>query len=139
MWHISEKEFDSRMKKIQDKNKSKERKEKLKAEKNKFKQKPKTETSKLLAIYLFFIFNVILVYSMVAMWVFEDISYLSVLITDIIGQILLFGIYCLKAYNGKKQEEKIKFEREKLLNTISTDDINDIGADIDLSDYGIAG
>ena len=139
MWHISEKEFDSRMKKIKDKNKSKERKEKLKAEKNKFKQKPKTETSKLLAIYLFFIFNVILVYSMVAMWVFEDISYLSVLITDIIGQILLFGIYCLKAYNGKKQEEKIKFEREKLLNTISTEDINDIGADIDLSDYGIAG
>ena len=119
---MSEKEFESRMKKIQLANESKERKAKLKAEKEKYKQRKKAETSKLMAIYLFVIFNVILVYSLVAMWVFEDLTYLGVLITDIAAQVLLFGIYCLKAYKGKKQEELMKFEKEKLFGVFSNAD-----------------
>lgn len=116
MGYMSEKEFESRLKKIQRNNKSEERKDKLKAEKLKGKQKNKIETHKFIAYYLFVVFNVILIYSMVAMWYLRDLSYLGVLITDIIGQILLYAIYCLKAYSGKKQEEQLKFEKEKLFN-----------------------
>ena len=123
---MSKEEFESRMKKIQLRNETKELKEKLKAEKNKYRrkigQKSNNETSKLIAVYLFIVFNVILIYSLVAMWAFEDLSYLGVLITDIAAQVLLFGIYCLKAYNGKKQEEMMKFEKEKLFGVITSDD-----------------
>ena len=51
------------------------------------------------------------------MWVFRDLSYLGVLITDIAAQAITYGIYCLKAYHGKKQEEQMKFEKEKLYGT----------------------
>lgn len=121
LFYISEEDFNSRMTKIQNDNKSKERKEKLKAEKSKYRQKLKIETSKLLAIYLFIIFNIILIYTLVVMWEFEDLSYLGALITDIVAQILVYAIYCLKAYNGKKQEEQLKFEKEKLFGSLDID------------------
>ena len=50
MGYMSDKEFNSRMRKIQLDNKSKERKEKLKAEKNKFKQSKKMKTSNIVLI-----------------------------------------------------------------------------------------
>lgn len=133
MGYLSKKEFNSRMKMIQRDNESKERKEKLKQEKSKYKSKLNIETSKLFAFYLFIVFNVILIYAMVAMWNFGDLSYLGVLITDILAQILLYGIYCLKAYNGKKQEEQLKFEKEKAFGSYDSDmDVDaDIVSDID--------
>ena len=73
----------------------------------------KRETSKLLALYLFGLLNGIVIFAMVAMWHFGDLSYLGVLITDIAAQILVYGIYCLKAYKGKKSEEDMRFERDK--------------------------
>ena len=117
MGYLSTKDFESKLKKIQAKNLSEERKAMLKAEKEKYKSKSKVETSKLFAIYLFVIFNIILVYALVAMWAFRDLSYLGVLITDIAAQAITYGIYCLKAYHGKKQEEQMKFEKEKLYGT----------------------
>ena len=117
MGYLSKKDFESKLKKIQAKNLSEERKAMLKAEKEKYKSKSKVETSKLFAIYLFVIFNIILVYALVAMWAFRDLSYLGVLITDIAAQAITYGIYCLKAYHGKKQEEQMKFEKEKLYGT----------------------
>lgn len=132
---MSKEEFDSRMRKIQLENKSKERKAQLKAEKNKYRQtrqKTKNETSKLIAIYLFVIFNIILIYSLVAMWEFRDLTYLGVLITDIAAQVLLFGIYCLKAYKGKKQEELMKFEKEKLFGIV--DNIVNANDNFDVED-----
>lgn len=129
---MSKDEFESRMRKIKLNNITKERKAKLKAEKSKYRQKigkkSNNETSKLIAIYLFIVFNVILVYSLVAMWVFRDLTYLGVLITDIAAQVLLFAIYCLKAYSGKKQEELMKFEKEKLFGVV-TDDNTDTDDD----------
>lgn len=71
------------------------------------------ETSKLIAIYLFVLLNGIVIFAMVAMWHFADLSYLGVLITDIAAQVLIYAIYCLKAYHAKKQSEKLKFDREK--------------------------
>lgn len=78
------------------------------------KKENKVETNKLIAIYLFFLLNAIIIFAMVAMWHFGDLSYLGVLITDIAAQVLVYAIYCLKAYHGKKQGELIKFQRDKL-------------------------
>lgn len=75
---------------------------------------PKIETSKFFAIYLFFLLNAIVIFSMITMWKFADLTYLGVLITDIAAQVLVYGIYCLKAYHGKKQEELLKFNKEQL-------------------------
>lgn len=85
----------------------------INAERSKYK-KP-IETNKVIAIYLFAMLNVLIIFSMIAMWHFADLSYLGVLISDIGAQIVLYGIYCLKAYHGKKQEEEMKFKRETTL------------------------
>ena len=47
------------------------------------------------------------------MWHFGDLSYLGVLITDVAAQIITYAIYCMKAFKGKKESEKMAFEREK--------------------------
>ena len=114
---MTKKEFENEIQQIKEINKQKEYKQKIKNEKYKYRQK--FETSKLLAIYLFLILNVIIIFSMIAMWHFKDLTYLGVLITDIAAQILIYGIYCLKAYKGKQSEENMKFERDKLSNDIS--------------------
>ena len=87
------------------------------------------ETSKLFAGYLFALMNAIIVYAMVAMWKFADLSYLGVLITDIAAQILVYAIYCLKAYKGKNAEEEMKFKRETMLidNNVNADTEDGIG------------
>ena len=111
--YISEKEFESKMKRIQRDKVSAERKARLEAEKAKYKPKKKIETSKLLVFYLFVVFNSILIYAMIAMWEFRDLTCLGLLITYILAQIFLYAIYCLKAYNGKKQEEQLRLEKEQ--------------------------
>ena len=98
MKYISEKEYNSRMKQIEQMNKVKERKQKLKEAKNKYRIKPKLPTtSKLMAAYLFAILNVVLIYAMVTMWHFQDLTYLGVLITDVAAQVLTYFIYSKKA------------------------------------------
>ena len=98
MRELSEKEYIRELKKIRLKNESKKRKQKLKEEKNKYRTKHKLpSTSKLIAIYLFIILNVVLIYSMVSMWKFMDLSYLGVLITDVAAQVLTYVIYSAKA------------------------------------------
>lgn len=98
MKYISEKEYNSRLKHIQQMNIARQRKQLLKEEKNKYKLKLKLPTtSKLMAAYLFVILNVVLIYAMVAMWVFMDLTYLGVLITDVAAQVLTYFIYAKKA------------------------------------------
>ena len=82
---------------------------------------PKFETSKLIAIYLFILLNAVIIYAMIAMWQFADLTYLGVLISDIAAQVLIYAIYCLKAYHGKKQEELLKFNKEQFNNNIQYD------------------
>ena len=105
MRYLSEKQFQRKMKKTKLNNLSKERKAKLKEEKNKYAPRlgNKVETSKALAIYLFILLNVVLIYALVAMWHFADLSYLGVLITDVAAQIITYAIYCMKAFKGKKE------------------------------------
>lgn len=98
MRYLSEQEFNSKMRDIQRRNKSIERYNKLRQEKQKIQSGvKKTSTDKLIATYLFIILNVVLIYAMLAMWHFADLSYLGVLVTDIAGQVITYYIYAKKA------------------------------------------
>lgn len=77
--------------------------------------KPHMETYKVMAIFLLVLLNVIIIYALVAMWHFRDLTYLGALITDIASQVLIYAIYCTKAFKGKKEEELIKLQREQLV------------------------
>lgn len=123
---MTERKYQEKLEKIKGKNTQKEYRQKLRDERNKYKTKSKIETSKLIAIYLFLLLNAIIIYAMVAMWVFSDLSYLGVLISDIAAQVVIYAIYCMKAYKAKKSEEELRFERDKHCGTIS--DILSAGA-----------
>ena len=118
MQYLTDKKYSQELERIKKENHQKELKRKLREEKSKYKKKVRLETSKLLAVYLFILLNAIVVYAMISMWKFADLSYLGVLITDIAAQILIYGIYCMKAYKAKKSEEELKFEREKFNGTL---------------------
>lgn len=96
MFYLSEKTYRQKLRKIEIENKSKERKLALKQAKKKKKISFPT-TTKLITIYLFAILNIVLIYSLVAMWHFENLTYLGTLIADVIGQILVFFIYTVKS------------------------------------------
>lgn len=123
---LTAKNYQQEMRKIKEKNKQKEYKLKLEKERNKYKRKSKFETSKLIALYLFALLNAIVVYAMVAMWKFTDFTYLGVLISDIAAQVLIYAIYCLKAYKAKKSEEEMRLKREKMNGTL--DEVLNAGA-----------
>ncbi len=111
---MTEREYRRKLKKIQNKNIQKEYRESLNREKNKYKKKLHIETHKVLAMYLFILINVIITYTLVAMWIFQDISLLDVLITSVVSQVIVYAVYCIKAYKGKKQEEQMRLEYTKL-------------------------
>ena len=109
---MSKRKYQLKMAEIRRKNIQKQYRQSLREEKLKYNTK-RIETSKLLAIYLFVLFNAVMIYAMAAMWVLHDLTYLGVLITDIAAQVLIYAIYCLKAYCAKKQSENMKFRRER--------------------------
>lgn len=113
MRHLSENDFRIEMRRIKAKNQQKEYELQLKEEKKKYSKGFHIETSKLFAIYLFVLMNAIIIYAMKAMWQFQDFSYLGVLISDIAAQIMIYGIYCMKAFKAKQSEEELKFKKEK--------------------------
>ena len=106
--------YSKKIKKIEEKIFWQNKKSEIKQLKKNNRKKVGLTTTKLLSFYLFAIFNVVLIYALVAMWHFEDLSYLGVVISDIVGQILVFGIYCLRAYFDTKSEENIKLEKQKI-------------------------
>lgn len=127
MKYISEREFNSKMRVIQRRNESIDRYNKLKDEKKKvFINIKKPTTDKLIAIYLFIILNVILVYSMISMWNFADLSCLGVLITDIAGQVITYYIYAKKA-TAQNTKGGITYDMAMLEHGLS-DVNNDVGA-----------
>ena len=98
MKYLSQREYERKLKEVQRENESIDRYNKLKKEKRKVSIDIKRPTTdKLIAIYLFIILNVILVYSMISMWNFADLSCLGVLVTDIAGQVITYYIYAKKA------------------------------------------
>lgn len=127
MHYMTNREYEHYLRKIKDANKQKELKHNLREEKRKYSPRLRIETSKLIAIYLFVLLNAIVIYAMSAMWTFADLSYLGILISDIAAQVLIYAIYCLKAYKSKKSEEDMRFMREKHYNELS--DFLSAGAD----------
>ena len=127
MKNMTEEEYQRKLSEIKNENIQKEYKKKLKEERAKYRFKLKLETSKLIAIYLFALLNAIVIYAMIAMWNFADLTYLGVLISDIAAQVIIYAIYCMKAYKAKKSEENLKFEREKLSGTL--EDVLNAGAE----------
>lgn len=126
---MTEKKYRQELEKAKKRNVTKEYKQEIRKEKMKYHTVHHIETSKLFAGYLFALMNAIIVYAMIAMWKFADLSYLGVLITDIAAQILVYAIYCLKAYKGKNAEEEMKFKRETMLidNNVNADTEDGIG------------
>lgn len=53
----------------------------------------KLPTHKLITFYLFLLLNVILIYALIAMWYFSDLTHLGVVVTDIAAQVITFFIY----------------------------------------------
>lgn len=126
--YMTDKEYQSAMKKAKLNNLSKARKLAIKEEKARYSQKPwwkRFETSKALAIYLLVLMNLIIIYALVAMWHFGDLSYLGVLITDVVAQIVTYAIYCVKAFKGKQAEEEMNFKREQLEQSVEEEIFED--------------
>lgn len=126
MKYLSQREYERKLKEIQRENESIDRYNKLKKEKRKVSidiKKPTTD--KLIAIYLFIILNVILVYSMISMWNFADLSCLGVLVTDIAGQVITYYIYAKKA-TAQNTKGGITYDMAMLEHGLS-DVNNDVG------------
>lgn len=99
------------------------RKRELKEKRDSYKKpKNKIQMTKIITWYLFILLNVVLVYSMVVMYLFRDLSYLGVLITDIAAQVTTFLIYTCKSFKETKEEALIKLERDKLNTTYGSDE-----------------
>ena len=113
MFYLSEKEFHNKMRKIRLKNESKLRKQELRNMKKKYKQKKKIQTSKIFFILLFISCFSTQIYAMVSMWHFATLDHLSTLIGATLAEgVGLLGYY-MKSYCESREEEKLKFEREK--------------------------
>lgn len=113
-----EKEFNRKyyrkIKRIEERNFIIQKKTELKRMKKQMRKDLGLTTTKLLCYYIFIIFNVVLFYALIAMWHFGDLSYLGVIISDILGQVLVYTIYSIRAYKDTKSEEDMKLKREKL-------------------------
>ena len=103
MFYMSEKEFREEMRKARLKNESIARKQELQKIKNAYKPNKKRSTTKLIAIYLFVLLNVVLGFSMYMMYHLSDLTYLGVLITDIVAQVITFLIYVVKSTKENTQ------------------------------------
>ena len=76
-------------------------------------EKKKVSTTKLLMLFIFGNCTIVEVYSMWVMYVLGDLSALYALIGAVITESISFAIYCVKAFNETKEEERIRLEREK--------------------------
>lgn len=114
-------QFQRKLRKAKSKQIDKQQKQQLKDIRNNGKQK--METSKKLTIYLIILFTVIIVYSLVAMWHFQDLSHLSTLITAFASEVVTFITYCAKAFFAKKNKELIALQREQFLSTAECDNL----------------
>lgn len=107
-----------KLRKIEQKGEKLLRKRELKEKRDSYKKpKKKIQMTKIITWYLFILLNIVLIYSMAVMYLFRDLSYLGVLITDIAAQVITFLIYTCKSYKETKEEALIELEHEKLNNT----------------------
>ena len=96
MRYINKTKFENQMAKLKAKNEQLKMRNELRAEKKKYSRFPKLEMSKIFTIYIFLLLNVVVIYSLIAMWHFQDLSYLGTLITALGAECLTFITYCVK-------------------------------------------
>lgn len=114
-----------KLRKIEKKGEQILRKRELKEKRDSYKKpKKKVQMTKIITWYLFILLNVVLIYSMVVMYLFRDLSYLGVLITDIAAQVITFLIYTCKSFKETKEEALIELEREKMNISYDSDENN---------------
>lgn len=85
--------------------------------------KHKFEMHKIIMIGIFVNAIVIELYSMIVMFVFQDLSALYSLIGAVIGVSISYAIYCAKSFYGRREEERNKLEREKLELDIDNEEV----------------
>ena len=73
------------------------RKQKIKEEKAEIQKKSRLPTQKMALYYIVANCTVIEIYSMIAMWVFRDLSPLCSLIAAVVGECLAYITYCAKS------------------------------------------
>lgn len=127
------KKYAKKIKRIEEKNFVLQKKMDLRRMRKNLRKGVGLTTTKLLCFYIFIIFNVVLAYALIAMWHFADLSYLGVIISDILGQVVVYAIYSIRAYKDTKSEEEMRFERDKLnmLPDSARDKLNEIFDKID--------
>ena len=114
-----------KLRKIEKKGEQILRKRELKEKRDSYKKpKKKVQMTKVITWYLFILLNVVLIYSMIVMYLFRDLSYLGVLITDIAAQVITFLIYTCKSFKETKEEALIELEREKMNISYDSDENN---------------
>ena len=127
MKRLNDKEFQAKLKRIQKDNAYKEKNKLLREEREKGNKKIKLpSTTKLIAVYLFAMLNTVLIYAMVVMFLFRDLTYLGVLITDIAAQILTFVVYSAKSAKENSRNgityELAMMEKQNELNNCNTEE-----------------
>lgn len=111
------------LRKIEKKGEKILRKRELKEKLDSYKKpKKKIQMTKIITWYLFALLNIVLIYSMVVMYLFRDLNYLGVLITDVAAQVITFLIYTCKSFKETKEEALIELEREKMNNSYGSND-----------------
>ena len=73
--------------------------------------KERMEMHKKIMIAIFINGIVVEIYSMVVMFIFQDLSALYSLIGAVIGVSLSYAIYCAKSYFGKREEVRMELEK----------------------------
>jgi hypothetical protein len=129
MRRLNDREFQAELRRIHKDNDYKEKNKILQEERDKYKKEIKLpSTTKLIAVYLFTMLNVVLIYAMVVMFLFHDLTYLGVLITDIAAQILTFIIYSAKSLKENSKNgityELAMLEKQNELNGNIDEDVS---------------
>lgn len=129
MKRLNDREFQAELRRIHKDNDYKEKNKILQEERDKYKKEIKLpSTTKLIAVYLFTMLNVVLIYAMVVMFLFHDLTYLGVLITDIAAQILTFIIYSAKSLKENSKNgityELAMLEKQNELNGNIDEDVS---------------
>ena len=117
---MTEQQYRCKKRRAEEKQRDRLRRQEIRAIKHP--PKPKMETSKKMAIYIHIMCTVVILYSLVAMWYFQDLSHLDTLIAGVVAASVNYITYCAKAFFAKKCAEEVKLKRDLENVTDSTED-----------------
>ena len=83
-------------------------------------KKKKATFTKIIMTFIFINCTVIEIYSMIVMYILQDLSALSTLIGAVVGEAFAFAVYCVKSFLETKEEKKLEFEKEQYFGSPAT-------------------